>query len=57
MCRKERDTTRGSPRSFAAQKALAQDDIKPQHHKSFSRLVSQGRLVLETRVQEQTHFK
>jgi hypothetical protein len=31
MCRKERDTTRGSPRSFAAQKALAQDDIKLHH--------------------------
>jgi 6-phosphogluconolactonase (cycloisomerase 2 family) len=28
MCRKERDTSRGSPRSFAAQGALAQDDIE-----------------------------
>src|ERR1700691_3551917 len=26
LCRKERDTTRGSPRSFAAQRTLAQDD-------------------------------
>jgi hypothetical protein len=26
LCRKERDTSRGSPRSFAAQKSLAQDD-------------------------------
>ena len=26
MCRKERDTSRGSPRSFAAQRTLAQDD-------------------------------
>jgi hypothetical protein len=26
--RKERDATRGSPRSFAAQRTLAQDDIK-----------------------------
>jgi hypothetical protein len=28
VCRKRRDTSRGSPRSFAAQKALAQDDNK-----------------------------
>src|SRR5580693_638631 len=26
MCRKERDTSRGSPGSFAAQRTLAQDD-------------------------------
>ncbi len=26
MCRKKRDTSRGSPRSFAAQRTLAQDD-------------------------------
>src|SRR6202167_701535 len=28
LCRKERDTSRGSPRSFAAHKTRAQDDIK-----------------------------
>src|SRR5208282_5484021 len=26
LCRKERDTSRGSPRSFARQRTLAQDD-------------------------------
>jgi uncharacterized protein (DUF1015 family) len=29
LCRKERNTSRGSPRSFAAQKTLAHDDNRP----------------------------
>jgi hypothetical protein len=33
MCRKDRDTSRGSPRSFAAQRTLAQDDIKLHHYR------------------------
>jgi hypothetical protein len=37
MCRKERDTPRGSPRSFAAQNTLAQDDIKLHHYPKFAK--------------------
>jgi deazaflavin-dependent oxidoreductase (nitroreductase family) len=56
--RKERDTSRGSPRSFTSQNTLVQDDIKLHHYPNFGRreqvIPGCGKLSVEVNIMVKT---